>query len=224
MGRKGFWLLSASVLIGFGRLAVAQSPSGRPTTTRRRSRGREGDRTQADTLLYNTAEHAPATWMPRSSSFGMRERSTPPPTTCSGDFAGAALWVAEVAHPDSQHEALAQEGSDAAQRAVAVRPDGPEALYFGALDVGEISHAVGFVTALFRGLERKFRDQLLEVRDRTDHQQRHTLRRLGAVQVRIARPKRDLDASVKYLRRAGSRSGESPGARVPCGNASEARP
>jgi tetratricopeptide (TPR) repeat protein len=115
----------------------------------------------------------------------------------------ALFWVAEVATPNSRHESLATEGQAAGQRAVAAKPNGPEGLYFGSINIGEISHAVGILAALTRGLEGQFRDPLYateKIEPGIDNGGLYNA--LGRYKYELPWPKRDLDASAKYLRKA----------------------
>jgi tetratricopeptide (TPR) repeat protein len=113
------------------------------------------------------------------------------------------FWVAETTKPNPQHEAIATEGQAAGDRAVAANASGAEGMYFRSLNLGEISHAVGIVSALMRGLEGKFRDPLLAV-EKThpaiDHGGLYNA--LGRYKYELPWPKRDLDASVDYLHKA----------------------
>jgi hypothetical protein len=118
-------------------------------------------------------------------------------------LARALFWVAETTADKAQHEKLAEEGWDAGKKAIAANPEGPEGLYFKAICVGEVSHSVGILTALRRGLESEFRDPLLKAEKINPRLDRGGIfRALGRYKYELPWPKRDLDQSVTYLRKA----------------------
>jgi hypothetical protein len=113
------------------------------------------------------------------------------------------FWVSEVTADKAQHRKLAEEGWAAGDKAIAAQPDGAEGLYFKAICVGEVAHSVGILTALSKGVEGEFRDPLMKAEKlspKTDHG--GIFRALGRYKFELPWPKRDLDASVKYLRGA----------------------
>ncbi len=118
-------------------------------------------------------------------------------------LARALFWLSETQKDSDVHRTLAEEGARAGDRAVAAKPDGTAGLYFGALCVGEIAHSVGVLTALTMGLEGRFREPMLKV-EKVDPgiDNGGLYNGLGRYKYELPWPKRDLDASVKYLRRA----------------------
>lgn len=118
-------------------------------------------------------------------------------------LARALFWLSETQKDNDQHRALAEEGARAGDRAVAAKHDGTEGLYFGALCVGEIAHSVGILTALTMGLEGRFREPMLKVEKLNPSIDNGGLYNgLGRYKYELPWPKRDLDASERYLRRA----------------------
>jgi tetratricopeptide (TPR) repeat protein len=118
-------------------------------------------------------------------------------------LARALFWLSESQKESETHRALAEEGAHAGDRAVAAKPEGTEGLYFGALCVGEIAHSVGVLTALTMGLEGRFREPMLKVEKLNPGIDNGGLYNgLGRYKYELPWPKRDLDASVKYLRHA----------------------
>lgn len=118
-------------------------------------------------------------------------------------LARAAFWVAEGTKDPVRRKAVAITGWEAGKRARAANPAGAEAAYFMALCVGEYSHSIGIFTALTEGIEGKFRDPLLEVEKASpaiDHGGLYNA--LGRYKYELPWPKRDLDASVVYLRKS----------------------
>lgn len=114
-------------------------------------------------------------------------------------IARAAFWLAEGTSDKAQRKAIAQRGWDAGKKATA-RPEGP---YFMSLCIGEYSHSIGILTALTEGIEAKFRDPLLAVEKQDpaiDHGGLYNA--LGRYKYELPWPKRDLDGSVDYLRKA----------------------
>ena len=96
-----------------------------------------------------------------------------------------------------------EEGAAAGDKAVALRPDGTEGLYFGALNLGSLSHAVGILNALMRGLEGKFRDPLLKTEKLNPSIDNGGLyNALGRYKFELPWPKQDLNESASYLRKA----------------------
>lgn len=120
-------------------------------------------------------------------------------------LARAAFWVSEGLPADAKEErrTIATEGWKAGEKAQALKPDAPEGPYFMALCIGEYSHSVGLLTALKQGLESKFRDPLLAVAKKApkvDHG--GVWNALGRYKFELPWPKRDLDESIGYLRKA----------------------
>lgn len=115
----------------------------------------------------------------------------------------ALFWVGDDLKPGDRLKAVSEEGAAAGDKAVAARPNGAEGLYFGALNLGSLSHAVGILNALMRGLEGKFRDPLLATEKLNPGIDNGGLyNALGRYKFELPWPKQDLDASVVYLRKA----------------------
>lgn len=118
-------------------------------------------------------------------------------------LARALFWQAEGTGAKDQKRALATEGRQAAGKAAAANAKGPEALYFGALCIGEYSHSVGILTALSEGIEAKFRDPLLEVAKLDPNIDNGGVwNALGRYKFELPWPKRDYDQSVTWLRKS----------------------
>lgn len=148
--------------------------------------GADGGRKALETLREAAAKH------PQSWDVGWR-------------LARAAFWVSESlpAASKAERRALATEGWKAGEAAFELAPDRAEAPYFMALCIGEYSHAVGLFTALKEGVEGKFRDPLLAVSKsapKVDHG--GVWNALGRYKFELPWPKRDLDQSIEWLRRA----------------------
>lgn len=120
-------------------------------------------------------------------------------------LARAAFWVSEglPAKAKSERRAIAVEGWKAGEKARDLKPDAPEGPYFMALCIGEYSHSIGIITALREGIEAKFRDPLLAVSKKApkvDHG--GVWNALGRYKFELPWPKQDVDASIKFLRKA----------------------
>ncbi len=74
------------------------------------------------------------------------------------------FWLADGAKDDDAKEALGKHGWDVGKKALAIKPKGLAALYWTSVCIGKYSQAVGILNALMKGLEGKFRDPLLEVK------------------------------------------------------------
>lgn len=135
----------------------------------------------------------------------LRAAATQYPTSYAVQWRLARIlfWLSEVTADKAQHRKLAEEGWEAGKKAIAANPEGAEGLYFKAICVGEVAHSVGILTALTKGIEGEFRDPLLKaekLNPLTDHG--GIFRALGRYKFELPWPRRDLDASVKYLKRA----------------------
>ncbi len=118
-------------------------------------------------------------------------------------LARALWWAAESTTNKDRKEKLAIEGREAGERAKKVAPKNPEALYWTSLCIGEYAHAVSIVTALWQGLESKFHDPLVEVTKLDPTLDNAGVwNALGREKYELPWPKRDLDQSAKYLRKA----------------------
>jgi len=118
-------------------------------------------------------------------------------------LARSLFWVSEATADHGLHGKLAEEGDAAGKRAIAANPEGTEGLYFDALCIGEIAHAVSILTALARGLEGSFRDPLLKTEKLNPGIDNGGLyNALGRYKYELPWPKRDLDASAQYLHQA----------------------
>jgi hypothetical protein len=118
-------------------------------------------------------------------------------------LARAAFWLAEGTKDSARRKAIASAGWEAGKRAAAARPGAAEAPYFMALCIGEYSHSIGILTALAEGIEGKFRDPLLAV-EKLDPAVDHggVYNALGRYKYELPWPKRDVGASIDYLRKA----------------------
>lgn len=119
-------------------------------------------------------------------------------------LARAAFWFSEGLPADAKEErrATTEEGWRAGEKARELKPDAPEGAYFMSLCIGEYSHTVGLLTALKQGLEAKFRDPLLAVARKSPNVDHGGVwNALGRYKFELPWPKRDLDESVRYLRK-----------------------
>src|SRR3954467_3270776 len=85
------------------------------------------------------------------------------PNSFDGNWRRAALlvWQADGAADGSELKAqLGKLAWEAADKAVASRPDDVRGQYFGGTGIGLYSEGVGILTALSQGLEGKFRDRI----------------------------------------------------------------
>jgi len=120
-------------------------------------------------------------------------------------LARACFWTAETigAKDQDKRRAVAKEGWEAGKRAVAAKPKAADGHYWLSLNVGEYSHSVGIITALTEGIEDKFRDPLVQA-EKLDPSLDHggVFNALGRYKFELPWPKRDLKASVEYLRKS----------------------
>jgi hypothetical protein len=125
------------------------------------------------------------------------------PASFEGNWRRASLlvWQADGAADGSELKAaLGKLAWEAADKAVAARPDDVRGHYFGGTGIGLYSEGVGILTALSQGLEGKFRDRIQSAlkidKDFLD----------GAPQVvwgryffKLPWPKRDVAQSIRVL-------------------------
>jgi len=126
------------------------------------------------------------------------------------------FWQAdgEMNNPDRQ-QALGKTGWGIGEKAQALDPKALPAKYWTSVDIGMYAKGVGVVTAIFQGLEGKFRDPMEEC---LAGDPKHTMpaldyvgpqMSLGKYYYELPWPKRSLDHSEKLLREAVA---ERPGA------------
>lgn len=120
-------------------------------------------------------------------------------------LARAAFWVSEglPAKAKAERKEVSNVGWKAGEQARTLQPDKPEGPYFMALCIGEYSRSIGLITALRQGIEAKFRDPLLAVTKSApgvDHG--GVWNALGRYKFELPWPKKDLDESIRFLRRA----------------------
>lgn len=117
-------------------------------------------------------------------------------------LARAAFWLSDAPGDKNAMREIAKVGWDAGERALQMKPEGVEALYFTGLCVGQYSSMVGVVTALRRGLEAKFRDPMLKaatVDERVDNGGLWVA--LGRYKFELPWPMRDVGQAVEWQRR-----------------------
>lgn len=120
-------------------------------------------------------------------------------------LARAAFWVSEglPAKAKAERKAVSQVGWNAGEAAMKLHPDRPEGPYFMALCIGEYSRSIGVLTALRQGIEAKFRDPLLAVSKKApglDHG--GVWNALGRYKFELPWPKKDVNESIRFLRKA----------------------
>ncbi len=117
-------------------------------------------------------------------------------------------WVADGASDKLQRQ-LSKEGWNYAERALKVKPNGPEGRYYLALSIGAYSQAVGVLKALSEGLEGKFVDNLdfaMKNNEAFDRHGAHTAK--GRYWWELPWPKRDLEKSKDELNKSIAKSPE----------------
>lgn len=117
--------------------------------------------------------------------------------------ARARFWMAEVAEDAKARQALARQGWDDAERALAKQPDLADAHYWAAAASGTYAEAKGVLAALAEGLEAKFRRHLDWAVERApDYDYGGPLLTLGRYWAQLPWPKRDRRKAVQNLRSA----------------------
>lgn len=180
--------------------------------------GKRGSGWVAPALAADLAEELKAGLAEADAAYGIRERKgesekalgalrelakkSPDAFDVNWRLARAAFWAAESTKDAAKKQALAIEGRDAGRKAIAARPKSADGHYWSALCIGEYSHSIGILTALGEGVEAQFRDPLLEA-EKLDAKIDHggVFNALGRYKFELPWPKRDVEASITYLRK-----------------------
>lgn len=129
--------------------------------------------------------------------------------------ARARFWMAEVAEDPKARQAVARQGWDDAERALAKQPDLADAHYWAAATSGTYAEAKGVLAALAEGLEAKFRKHLDWAVERApDYDYGGPLLTLGRYWAQLPWPKRDRRKALQSLRMALQRHPENLRARL----------
>ena len=112
-------------------------------------------------------------------------------------------WAADGITEEKLKKQVAKEGWNFARRAVEAKPQGPEAKYYTAINIGAYSQAVGILKALGEGLEGQFVENLdfsIKNNEAFDRSGGHTAK--GRYHWELPWPKRDLGKSKAELQKS----------------------